>query len=134
MPNLKKIVFLLLILASSLFAELKQVLVTEDFVHKNIKIIDIRTPAEWRETGIVNGAYTLMFFDEKGNYDVEKFIKNLNKIVKKDEEFALICRTGSRTLEVSKFLSSTFGYRVINLVGGMMKLMQEGYKPVRYLK
>jgi rhodanese-related sulfurtransferase len=75
-----------------------------------------------------------MFFDEKGNYDVEKFVKNLNKIVKKDEEFALICRTGSRTLEVSKFLSSTFGYRVINLVGGMMKLMQEGYKPVRYLK
>jgi len=129
-----KIVFVLLFLATSLFAELKQVLVTEDFVHKNIKIIDIRTPAEWRETGIVNGAYTLMFFDEKGNYDVEKFVKNLNKIVKKDEEFALICRTGSRTLEVSKFLSSTFGYRVINLVGGMMKLMQEGYKPVRYLK
>jgi rhodanese-related sulfurtransferase len=129
-----KIVFVLLFLATSLFADLKQVLASENFLHKNIKIIDIRTPAEWRETGIVNGAYTLMFFDEKGNYDVEKFVKNLNKIVKKDEEFALICRTGSRTLEVSKFLSSTFGYRVINLVGGMMKLMQEGYKPVRYLK
>ena len=129
-----RIVFTLLILATSLFAEFKQELVTESFLQKNIKIIDIRTQAEWRETGIVNGAYTLMFFDEQGNYDIEKFIKNLNKIVKKDEQFALICRTGSRTLEVSKFLSSTFGYRVINLVGGMMKLTHEGYKPVKYMK
>jgi len=129
-----RIVFTLLILATSLFAEFKQELVTESFLQKNIKIIDIRTQAEWRETGIINGAYTLMFFDEQGNYDIEKFIRNLNKIVKKDEQFALICRTGSRTLEVSKFLSSTFGYRVINLVGGMMKLTHEGYKPVKYMK
>ena len=129
-----RIVFTLLILATSLFAEFKQELVTESFLQKNIKIIDIRTQAEWRETGIINGAYTLMFFDEQGNYDIEKFIRNLNKIVKKDEQFALICRTGSRTLEVSKFLSSTFGYRVINLVGGMMKLTHEGYKPVKYIK
>ena len=73
-----------------------------------------------------------MFFDEKGKYDVTKFLAELNKVVEKDEQFALICRTGSRTSDISKYLSTEFGYNVINLGGGMMKLMHEGYKPVAY--
>ena len=131
---MKKIVFGLLLLATSLFAELKQEWATENFLKKNVKIIDIRTPAEWRETGIVKGSYTIMFFDEKGNYDVPKFLKELDNVVKKDEQFALICRVGSRTGMVSEFLSKDIGYRVINLKGGIMKLISEGYRPVRYMK
>jgi len=131
---MKKILFGLLLVGTSLFAELKNVWVTPEFMNKNMKIIDIRTPGEWRQTGIVKGAYTIMFFDEKGKYDIPKFLKSLNKIVKKDEQFALICRTGSRTADISKYLSSEYGYNVINLYGGIMKLMREGYKPVRYLK
>ncbi len=124
---MKRIIFGLLITATALMAELQNVWATKDFLKKDIKIIDIRTPGEWRETGIVKGAYTIMFFDEKGNYDVQKFLRTLNMIVKKDEQFALICRTGSRTAEISKFLSSQLGYNVINLAGGMVKLRQEGY-------
>ena len=130
---MKKILFTLLILATSLFAELKNELATKDFLKKDIKVIDIRTPAEWKETGIVKDSYTIMFFDEKGAYDVEKFLKELNKIIKKDEQFALICRTGSRTQIISDFLANKIGYRVINLQGGLMKLMSEGYKPVQYI-
>ena len=131
---MKKIVFGLLLLATSLFAELKQEWATENFLKKNVKIIDIRTPAEWRETGIVKGSYTIMFFDVQGNYDVPKFLKELDNVVKKDEQFALICRVGSRTGMVSEFLSKDIGYRVINLKGGIMKLISEGYRPVRYMK
>jgi len=131
---MKKTLFGLLIIMSALFAELQNIYVTEDFLNKGIKIIDIRTPAEWRETGIVKGAYTIMFFDERGNFDIPTFLAKLDKIVKKDEPFALICRTGSRTTEVSKFLSSQLGYKVINLKGGMMKLIREGYRPVPYQK
>jgi len=131
---MKKIVFTLLLLATSLFAELKQEWATEGFLNKNIKVIDIRTPEEWRETGIVKGATTIMFFDEQGNYDVPKFLKALDKVVKKDEQFALICRVGSRTGMVSEFLSNKLGYNVINLKGGIMKLISEGYRPVRYMK
>ena len=129
-----KILFGLLLLATSLFAEVKQEWATEKFLQKNIKVIDIRTPEEWRETGIVKGSIPIMFFDEQGNYDVPKFLKDLNKVVKKDEQFALICRVGSRTGMVSEFLSKDMGYKVINLKGGMMKLISEGYKPVRYMK
>jgi len=131
---MKRIVFGLLLLATSLFAELKQEWATEKFLQKNIKVIDIRTPAEWRETGIVKGSYPIMFFDEQGNYDVPKFLKALDKVVKKDEQFALICRVGSRTGMVSDFLANKMGYKVINLKGGIMKLFSEGYKPVRYMK
>jgi len=131
---MKKIVFALLLLATSLFAELKHVWATEGFLKKDIKIIDIRTQGEWIETGIVAGSYTIVFFDENGNYNAPKFLKELSKVVKKDEQFALICRTGSRTGMISEFLSKDIGYKVINLKGGIKKLIQDGYKPVRYIK
>ena len=127
---MKKILLLLIMATPLLFAELQNIAATPDFLKKGIKVIDIRTPGEWRETGSVKGAYMIMFFDEQGRYNVKSFIDKLNKIVKKDETFALICRTGSRTAMVSDFLDKELGYKVINLKGGMMKLMREGYRPV----
>ena len=129
---MKKILFGLLFVSTMVMAELQHVWSTPNFVDKNIKIIDIRTPAEWKETGIVKDSYTIMFFDEKGNFNVENFLKQLKMAVKKDEQFALICRTGSRTTMVSQFLSDKLGYKVINLKGGIMKIIQEGYKTVPY--
>ncbi len=129
---MRKIVFTLLFLATSLMADLTHVWASKSFADKNIKIIDIRTPAEWKETGIVKGSYTIMFFDEKGNFSVKDFLKDLDKVVKKDEPFALICRVGSRTSLVSEFLSQKMGYKVINLKGGIMKMIGEGYKTVPY--
>lgn len=122
----------LLFTATMLMAELQQVWATPEFTEKNIKIIDIRTPAEWRETGIIKGSKTIMFFDEKGNFNVENFLKQLNMAVKKDEQFALLCRVGSRTGMVSEFLSEKLGYNVINLKGGIMKMIHDGYKTVPY--
>jgi len=113
-----------------MMAELQHIWVTPDFVNKNIKIIDIRTPAEWKETGIVENSYTIMFYDEKGNFNIETFLKQLDEVVNKDEQFALICRTGSRTSRVSELLSNKFGYDVINLRGGITKMIEEGYNTV----
>jgi rhodanese-related sulfurtransferase len=130
--SLKKTVFALLLLATSLMAELTQVWATPEFAEKNIKIIDIRTPSEWKQTGIIKGSYTITFFDEKGKFSVKDFLTALNKVVKKDEQFALICRVGSRTGMVSEFLSEKLGYKVINLKGGIMKMIHDGYKTVSY--
>jgi rhodanese-related sulfurtransferase len=129
---LKKILLGLLFTASMLMAELQHIWATPDFADKKIKIIDIRTPSEWKETGIVKDSYTIMFFDEKGNFNVKNFLKQLMMAVKKEEQFALICRVGSRTGMVSEFLSEKLGYKVINLKGGIMKMMHEGYKTVPY--
>lgn len=129
---MKKILLVLLFTGTTLMAELQQVWATPSFANKKMKTIDIRTPAEWKETGIVKGSYTIMFFDEQGNYNIEHFLTQLNMAVKKDEPFAIICRTGSRTTMVGQFLGNKLGYKVINLKGGIMKMMQEGYKTVPY--
>jgi rhodanese-related sulfurtransferase len=129
---MKKILIVFVITLTSLMAELTQVWATPQFVDTKMKIIDIRTPAEWKETGIIKGSYTIMFFDEKGNFNLELFLKQLDMVVKKDEPFALVCRVGSRTGMVSEFLSERLGYKVTNLKGGIMKMIYEGYKTVPY--
>ncbi|MBD3807659.1 MAG: rhodanese-like domain-containing protein [Epsilonproteobacteria bacterium] len=127
---MKKIFFGFLAMAAMANADITNVPVSKAFLGRNIKIIDIRTPAEWASTGIIKGAYPIMFFDEKGEAKETAFRVKLNKIIKKNEKFAIICRTGARTAVVAKILDSD--YDVINLQGGMVKLMQEGYKPVPY--
>lgn len=121
----------LLLLTGFLIAEVRHIDVSEDIVKSGIKIIDIRTAPEWKETGIIENSIPIMFFDEQGRYDAPAFVAELNKHVKKDREFALICRTGNRTVAVSEFLSKQ-GYKVVNLKGGIKRLMSQGYVPEPY--
>lgn len=124
----------MLLLVSSAFAELLQQYVTQDLIDSKIKIIDIRTPQEWKEDGILKGAIPITFFNEKGQYNVPLFLKELGKHVKKDEQFALICRSGSRTRIVSDFLANQLGMRVINLKGGMIYAKGKGIKVYPYIE
>ncbi|DAB35813.1 MULTISPECIES: rhodanese-like domain-containing protein [Sulfurospirillum] len=128
---MRKIGLFLIFLSSFLFADLRNVEVDEAVVKSGITVVDIRTKPEWADTGVVKGAVLLTFFDEQGRYDVDAFLKELDKHVSKDKEFALICRTGSRTSAVSDLLSKQ-GYKVVNLRGGMKLLLQKGYVPTPY--
>jgi len=85
------------------------------------KAIDIRTPAEWQNRGIIEGSIKLMFFDEQGNYDAESWLNELKKYVKsKDETFVLICAHANRTKVLGRFLRDKFGYKkVVELCGGI---------------
>lgn len=128
---MKKVFVVLLLVSSFLFAGVKTVNVNPEIVQSGIKIIDIRTQGEWLETGIVKDSIPITFFDEKGNYDAQNFLDVLSSYVKKNEEFALICRTGNRTTAVSDFLGKR-GYNVINLKGGIKRLTQQGYMLEKY--
>jgi len=116
---MKNIFFLVLFGAVSLFADLKNEYPTKTLLNSNLPIVDIRTPPEWRETGLLKGAIPIMFFDQRGNYDARGFLKQLNEKVDTKKPFALICHTGSRTSMVAPWLAKEFGYEVINLLGGM---------------
>ena len=116
---MKKIILALLLFTVSLFAQLTNQYITKDFLNKSIPIVDVRTPGEWRETGLLKGAIPIMFFDTKGKYDARKFLEELNKRVDTTKPFALICHTGSRTSMIAPWLSKEYGYKVINLQGGM---------------
>jgi rhodanese-related sulfurtransferase len=121
---IKKILLTILTLQAVMFADFQGV-VAEDMLElqkKGAPIIDIRTPGEWKETGVIPGTTKIMFFDEKGGYDVEKFLSELKKVVKnEDQPFILVCRTASRTKMVGRFLAKDLGYKhVKELTGGIM--------------
>ena len=116
---MKKIILSLLLLSASLFAELKNEYISQAFMKKNIPIVDIRTPGEWRETGLLKGAIPIMFFQPNGKYNVNAFLKELNAKVDTKKPFALICHTGNRTSIVAPWLSKELHYNVVNLKGGM---------------
>lgn len=100
---------------------------TPQIAESGIKIVDIRTPMEWRQTGVVKNSILITFFDEFGRSKEEEFLKELSSHVDKSEQFAIICRTGHRTRMVGHFLSD-FGYDVINLDGGVHELIVQGYE------
>lgn len=98
------------------FAELKNI--TPSQLHEKIKegvvVIDIRTPPEWKETGVIPTSETIMFFNEKGAYDVQSWLEEFSKYVKDtNQPFVLICRSGNRTGTVGNFLSNNLGYKNI---------------------
>lgn len=119
---------------TTLSAEYVRQPIDQKLLDSKIKIIDIRTPSEWKTTGLIKGSIPITFFDEQGNYNAELFLGKLNKVVKKNEKFALICNSGNRTQVVGNFLGKELDYRVIDLQGGIQyaiakKLPLESYKP-----
>jgi rhodanese-related sulfurtransferase len=117
---MKKIILVLSLLSISLFAAVKHEYASQKLLDSKVKIIDIRTPAEWHETGLLKGSIPIMFFDEERKFNMQKFLSELNKYIKPGEEFALICRTGSRTAMLADYLDQELGYKVINIRGGIL--------------
>ncbi len=130
--QLKKIFLSFIILISSLYAELSTLHPSQKILNSKIPIVDIRTPGEWRETGIAQGALGITFFDERGGYNVEAFLKELNAKVDTKKPFALICHTGSRTKVLANFLSAELKYSVIDFADGMVYYKSMNFPIVPY--
>ena len=93
---------------------------------KGVKLIDVRHPHEWKETGVIKGAILIESFKPTGKLRRE-FIKELSETVKKDEPVMLICRVGNRTSLLSEGLSDSFGYsNIYNVSKGMEQWIREG--------
>jgi rhodanese-related sulfurtransferase len=90
-------------------------------------IVDIRTRAEWEETGIVSGSRLLTFFDERGQADPAAWLEKLKPVAKPGEPVILICRSGNRTKAASQFLSQQAGYaKVYNVKSGIKGWLGNG--------
>jgi len=129
---MKKIILSLLIGVISLFADFKSIdykdIATK--LGKDTVIIDIRTPREWAQTGIIPGSKKIMFFDEHRKYDTAKWLKEFSKYVKdKNQPFVLVCRTASRTKAVGRFLEQQGYKHIYDLKGGITYgYIMQGYK------
>jgi len=88
---------------------------------KGVPVIDIRTPQEWKQTGIIKGAHQMMFFDIQGSAHAEAWLKDLGKITKdKKTPLILYCAHANRTKAVGNWLVDKLGYtHVYELKGGI---------------
>lgn len=95
-----------------------------------VPIIDIRTVAEWQQSGVVQGSRLITYVDERGRVDAPAWLVKVQAVARPDQPVIVICRSGNRTRAASRLLSEQAGYRkVYNVKDGMRAWVQEG-RPV----
>jgi len=79
-----------------------------------LMLVDIRTPEEWRETGVAQGITRINMLDPR-------FEGKLRAALRGDKAapVALICRTGNRSTAVQKWLREQGYSSVYNIREGM---------------
>ncbi len=88
---------------------------------KKALVIDIRTPREWENTGIIPNSHPVTFFDSRGNYNAEQWLAEVNKLKSSpDQEIILVCRSGVRSGRAGHYLSQTLNLpNISHLKNGM---------------
>jgi rhodanese-related sulfurtransferase len=119
---MKRIVLSVALLSVSLFADFKTISADEllKLQAKGVPVIDIRTPGEWKQTGIIKGAKEMMFFTPKGEANVAEWFFDLGHLIKdKSEPFIIYCAHANRTKALGKGLDQMGYQHVYELEGGI---------------
>lgn len=90
-----------------------------------VTLIDIRTPEEWKQTGVAPGAKRVNLNNPKGG---DGFMAEILAALDQDKSrpVALICRTGSRTAMAQRFLEANGFSQVFDVSEGMAGNMSAG--------
>ena len=116
----------------NILAELQPKIV-EKMIDDNIIMIDVRRPDEWERTGIIKNSHLMTFFDEYGNHNISKWIRDFEKLVtSKEQTFVLICAHANRTRTIGNYLIDQGYKNTAHLYGGMALWMQELREVIPY--
>ncbi|MDW3096093.1 MAG: rhodanese-like domain-containing protein [Gammaproteobacteria bacterium] len=121
------------LISQALFAEVIEVDVEglHELIGSGVTVIDVRTPGEWKQTGIVEGSVPIMFFNEKRKPLTQKWMHEAAKYVQPDSPLVLICRSGNRSRIIGNFLVKQHGYKnVYNVSKGINNWIAKGNKTV----
>jgi rhodanese-related sulfurtransferase len=95
-------------------------------IDQGAKIVDIRRPEEWRETGVIEGSILLTAVDADGRL-VAGFPQALGAAVGRDDPVIVICRSGNRSAAVGRMMSESGGFsRVVDAGGGIRAWLGAG--------
>jgi rhodanese-related sulfurtransferase len=131
---MKKIVIALLLMSIGALADFKTISVDEliEMQKKGVEVIDIRTPAEWKQTGIIKGAHKMMFFTPNGGADVANWFFELGHFIKdKKEPFIIYCAHANRTKRLAEGLVQMGFENVYELQGGIENGWIKAGKPTQ---
>ncbi len=132
---MNKILLGALLLSAALFAEVKRIDADElvKLQAKGVPVIDIRTPMEWKQTGIIKGAHKMMFFTPNGQPDLADWFYNLGRIVKdKNQPFVIYCAHANRSKVLAEGLDQMGFKKIYELKGGIENgWIKKGKKTVK---
>lgn len=103
----------------------------KELLARGVRIIDVRRPEEWKQTGIIKGSVMIQSFLKSGRLRRD-FIEELARTVKKDEPVILICLHGNRSIVLSEGLSEQYGYtNIYNVTRGIDDWIKKGNPVVK---
>lgn len=103
----------------------------EKLIISGVTVIDVRTPEEWKQTGVVEGSIPIMFFNEQRKPLTQQWMQEAAKYVQADDQLVLICRSGNRSRMIGNFLVKQHGYKnVYNVSRGIKNWIASGKKTV----
>lgn len=92
---------------------------------RGVTVVDVRTPEEWRSTGVIADSRRIMAFDSRGEFD-PSFPQALGTVAGPDEEIVLICWSGQRSRVLAEALSRQAGYaRIYHAEGGLSEWLDQ---------
>lgn len=102
----------------------------QSMLEQNIPVYDVRRPEEWQQTGVVEGSQLLTFVDGNGRM-MPDFLDRFTTEVGQHDPVILICRTGSRTSTLARYLVEQMGYtQVFNVRNGIKRWIRDD-RPVK---
>jgi len=103
----------------------------KELLARQVKIVDIRRPEEWKQTGVVEGSELMTAFDDRGRFN-RSFPSAFTSFAAPDEEVILICRTGNRSSVLANMLAEQANYlKVYNVADGIEKWLKDGNSVTR---
>ncbi len=87
-------------------------------------LVDIRTPGEWQESGVIDGALLVTYSDPAS------FLDAVRPHLHEGQRLALICRSGNRSSRAAAQIADRVDVPVVDVAGGMNRVLDEGYSPV----
>ena len=132
---MKKFLLIAGLLTATLFAEFKTIDAAEleKLQAKGTPVIDIRTPGEWTQTGIIKDAHKMMFFSPEGQPDLAGWFFEIGHLVKnKKEPLIIYCAHANRTKSLAEGLTQMGFENVYELKGGIENgWIKKGKKTVK---
>lgn len=132
---MKKQIFLLALLASLSFGykDISSDEVAMFAASQDALIVDVRLDEEWLESGVINNAALITYFDKQARPLKSEFLKKLAAVTNgdKSKQIILVCRTGLRSKLAAGILERE-GYKsVYNYKDGMVNWLGEQRSVVR---
>lgn len=105
-------------------------------IARGAKVVDIRRPEEWTETGVIKGSALITAWNNgpRGPQFNREFPNQFFAQATPADEVVLICRTGNRSAFLSRMLTAEGFKKILNVRDGIVQWKKDGGETVALVK